>query len=66
MVEQRIEKKNSKISIEDGMGNKFFVHGKIGGFTIKKASRKKTSAVVVGLDNSWVDKKVLCILVDSS
>ena len=63
MVENKIEK-TSHITVQDGSGNKFFVHGRIGGFSLKKATERRKSTVIVGLDDNWIGKKVLCILVE--
>ena len=65
MVENKIEKANH-ITVQDGSGNKFFVHGRIGGFSLKRATEKRRSAVIVGLDDNWIGKKVLCILVEEN
>ena len=57
----------SIITIEDGKGNKFFVHGSIGGLTVKQAvagSRKKNFSCIVGLDSDWIGKKILCIMLE--
>jgi len=59
--------KGSVISIEDKKGNKFFIHGSIGGITVKQAiagNRKKTFSCIIGLDSSWIGKKVVCIMLE--
>lgn len=56
--------KGSAITIEDDKGNKKMVHGSIEGFTIKRASQKRTSSVIIGLDKDWEGKRVLCILLE--
>jgi len=58
--------KGSVISIEDKKGNKFFIHGSIGGITVKQAvaGKKKNYSYIIGLDSDWIGKKILCIMLE--
>jgi len=63
---KRIEKAGIT-TIEDDKGNKFFIHGSIGGIAVKQAvagSRKKNFSCVIGLDSDWIGKKILCIMLE--
>ena len=54
------------ITIEDSKGNKFFIHGSIGGLTVKQAvaGKKKNYSYIIGLDSDWIGKKILCIMLE--
>ncbi|NIA04046.1 MAG: hypothetical protein GWP09_01720 [Nitrospiraceae bacterium] len=62
---KKIEKENF-VTVEDSKGNKYFVHGSINGVAVKVAGKgvRKTHSIIVGLDNSWIGKKVLCVLLE--
>ena len=58
--------KESFVTVEDSRGNKYFVHGSINGVVVKTAGKgvRKTHSIIVGLDNEWIGKKVLCVLLE--
>ena len=55
-----------EITITDSSGTKKTFEGIVGGFVLKKASntKKGKACKVCGLDDSWAEKKILCIIVD--
>lgn len=58
------------ITLEDSGGTKKMIHGTIEGFTVKRAqkqgitSKQRIPSTIKGLDGSWADKRVLCILLE--
>ncbi len=54
----------TKITISDEDGNKKTFDGSIEGFVIKKPTIKYKKIAIKGLDDSWGNKRVLCVLID--
>jgi len=53
-----------KIVVTDDMGNKKAVEGVVDGFVVKMVTKKHgVSGRVIGLDSSWVHRKVLVVLI---
>jgi len=54
----------TKLVITDEEGSKKVFEGTLEGFVVKIPKKKFTNAVISGLDDTWIGKKVLCILID--
>jgi len=58
--------KMTKIIITDSLDNKKTIDGQIVSFSVKTAKYSKIKGCCIyGLDTSWKDKKILCILIEN-
>ena len=55
-----------EVTVVDTDGSKKVVEGLLQGFVVKLAKKTSLKHIVIsGLDDTWANKRVLCILIDN-